>query len=209
MPVTPLSNALGDEKKIEELASTLRSNAAATPSAAVQVLLGSDAAAATNARRLLSQLDELAVRPLLEANPSSADHRAELLQLAVASELAMRRKVMARLEVLLDDRASVEVYASPSSERKPPPRRVCDEAYVLMRRLVHYGEPEDDAHVDINLFLNAPDDFKDERIREARSSGVWNRPITAQDIQRYAASHPNQRPPPPQPVDPDEPTPRR
>jgi hypothetical protein len=60
-----------------------------------------------------------------------------------------------------------------------------------MRQIVHLGEPPVEADVQANIFLNSPDDFKDEQIRKARQSGIWNRAITGKDIDDYDDRHPD------------------
>lgn len=195
-----LADALGDDTKIDELAKTLRAQAGETPKAAVQLVLGQDVVIASRARRLLSQLDEVAVESLLEPNPPQPEKRVELLQLAVDSEAALRDKVAARLEVLLDDKTPVPRRLIPKAEKQHPLRRVCDDAYVLLRRLIYFGEP--DPYQPTNWFLNAPDDFKDEIIKRARATGVWDQNITVKEMDAYMESHPDDggAPPPAQPA---------
>lgn len=202
MTTSALADALGDEKKIEELAGALRAEAAATPKEAVQFLLGSDEDLAAGARRLFLELGELSIGPLLETNPPKPEQRVEALRLAVDAQDALRRKIAERLVALLDDKAPVPVRRIPVSEKQPPPRRVCDDAYLLMRKLMNLGEPPDEAYQQADMFLNAPDGFKDETIAKARTSGVWNREITPADVYAYIGSHPNAGGPPPAPAPP-------
>lgn len=79
--------------------------------------------------------------PLLEPNPALPEQRTTLIEQAVEAEVALRRKVIARIDALLDDRTPIPVPVSGPAEQRPPPRRVCDEAYLLMRQMVHFGEP--------------------------------------------------------------------
>jgi hypothetical protein len=177
------------EAKVEALASSLVESAREAPAAAIEVSLGADEGSAIKAKRLLLWLQELAIVPLLGAPKTpDAEERVFHVAQAVDAELALRRKVIARIDKLLDDRSEVPVETSGPVEQKPPRRRVCDEAYLLMRRIVHFGEAQLDAEVQANLFLNAPDDFKDEQIRKARATNVWNRAITGQEIEDYEES---------------------
>jgi hypothetical protein len=181
-----LLDALHDDTKVEALAASLRATATRTPKAAVDLLLGTDEVGAARARLLILYLEELAVAPLLEAKPPLPEQRAALITQAAAGELALRKKLIARLDVLLDDKTPVPVHGGLTAEQRPPPRRVCDEAYVLMRQVVHFGEPDVEAAVQADMFLNAPNDFKDQIIKKARATGVWNRAITGKDVQDYA-----------------------
>jgi len=185
-----------DAPHVEALAAEFVTSARAASRAAVALSLDTDEEVASNARRLLLYLEDLAIFPLLEANPRLPLQRAALITQAVEAELSLRRKVMVRLDRLLDDTTPVPTQASARAEQKPPPRRICDEAYLLMRQVVHFGEPPMDAAVQAKLFLNAPDDFKDAQIKKARASGTWNRAITGSDIEDYADSHPDTGVPP-------------
>jgi hypothetical protein len=200
MTLKSLSDALGgDNPQIEALAKSLREDAKATPEAAVELLLGSDDVVASHARLLLVDLEALAIAPLVEASPTLPQQRAALIQQAVVAELALRRKVIARIDALLDDRTPIPIRVSRLAEQRPPPRRVCDEAYLLMRQMVHFGEPPLEAAVEADVFLNAPDGLKDPMIKKARASGVWNAAITGKDIDDYADAHPDLGTPPPPP----------
>jgi hypothetical protein len=197
MSLQSLSDAGDDNSRIEALANSLRASSSATPKAAIELLLGPDEMAASRARLLLVFLGDLAILPLLDAKPSLPQQRAALIEQAVDAEVALRRKVIARIDALLDDRTPIPVPRSGPAEQKPPPRRVCDEAYLLMRQMVHFGEPAVDADVQAKIFLNAPDDMKDPIIKKARASGVWNVAITGKDIEDYDNAHPNAGTPPP------------
>ena len=135
--------------------------------------------------------------PFLEApSPASPEQRVFVVARVVEAELALRRKVIARIDKLLDDRAPVIHPTIGPMEQKIPPRRVCDEAYLLMRQMVHFGEPPVEAGVQAKLFINAPNDFKDAQIKRARASNVWNRAITGEDVDEYDKSHPEPVAPP-------------
>lgn len=180
-----------DDAKVGALAVSLAASSRAAPAAAVEIALGADETASIKARRLLLQMGDPAIVPLVEApDPPDVERRMFLINAAVESELALRRKVLARLDKLLDDKTPLPVTARGPSEVKAPKRRVCDNAYLLMRRMVHLGEPVTDAAVQANIFLNAPDDFKDAEIKKARASGTWNRAITGKDIDDYIDKHP-------------------
>jgi hypothetical protein len=175
-----------DEAKVRDLASSLAEAARGAPRAAVEVALGADERASIKARRLLLGMEELAIVPLAEApRAPAAEARVFLIRQAVEAELALRRKVIARLDALLDDRSPVPIRVDGPIEQEPPPRRVCDEAYLLMRRMVHLGEDRTEAAVDAGMFLDAPDEFKDAEIKKARASNTWNRALTGEDIEDF------------------------
>jgi hypothetical protein len=180
-----------DQAKVDALGPSLATTARAAPRSAVELYLGADEDAADKAQRLLIGLDDLAIVPLVEAaNPPSAQQRLWMVARSVAAELALRQKVIGKLDKLLDDKSPLPVQTRGPTEQKPPERRVCDQAYLLMRQIVHFGESPEDASVQAQLFLNAPPDFRDEQIRKARASATWNRAITGKDVEDYPAPKP-------------------
>ncbi|WP_394823277.1 hypothetical protein [Pendulispora albinea] len=151
--------------------------------------LAGDGAFAHNANMLLINLEDLAIVPLVESNPTSPKARVDTVTQAVEAELVLRRKSIARRDKLLDDRTPVPIETCGHPEKEPPPRRVCGEAYVLMRQIVNFGKSGVDARVDARMFLHAPDDFEDAQIARARQSGIWNRALTGQDFEDYMENH--------------------
>jgi len=138
---------------------------------------GPDEDLADRALRILVDLEELAVIPLAErAVEFEPTDRVEALQIAIEAEVALRQRVAAALEAMLDDLRPLPPRPRLApTEVRPPPRRVCDEAYLQMRRLVHYGEDELEAMVAGDAFLNLPEDQRDAAIARARRSETWNR----------------------------------
>lgn len=175
--------------QISALALSLRTSARSAAQSAIEIYLTDDDEVGDKAQRLLGELDEVAIVPLLEsARPVSAEKRSWMILQSVEAELALRRRIIAQLDKLLDDRELLPVKSRGPIEQSVPARRICDQAYLLMRKIVHIGEAQEEASVQENLFLNAPDDFKDAQIEKARHCAIWNRAITGQDIEDYAAT---------------------
>jgi hypothetical protein len=127
-------------------------------------------------RRLLSGLDFAGLLGALYAPPAQTPTaRAWLLGNLVEAELHMRGQLGARLREALFDRDEVEEPpVLVPAERLPPRRRVCDEAYLLLRSLFH---PEEDAVgfiVERDGYLALSDDERDRMIQEALMRGRWN-----------------------------------
>lgn|GEM_PF-6550651 len=127
-------------------------------------------------RRLLSGLDFVGLLGTLYGSPPpSPTARAWVLRHMVESELHLRGQLAARLREALFDRELVEEPpVLVPAERKSPRRRVCDEAYLLLRSLFH---PEEDAVgfvVDRDGFLAMPEAEKDRLIEQALIRGAWN-----------------------------------
>ncbi|HQJ45742.1 MAG TPA: hypothetical protein PK195_03815, partial [Ignavibacteriaceae bacterium] len=58
-------------------------------------------------------------------------------------------------------------------EEQPVPRRVCDEGYLMLRRLTAFKETEEELMINEKLFLNMTDDQKDKEIERIKSSKEW------------------------------------
>ncbi len=117
---------------------------------------------------------DVAIEPIAGAPiPAAPEGRIFLFGQAIEAEVALRRKVIRQLDALLDDQWPMPAPQTRGPvEQKAPRRRVCDEAYLTMRRLVHLGEDPLDASVQANMVLNAPEDFKDAPINKARASDI-------------------------------------
>lgn len=152
VPTTPeaLAEALRAPGAVELMSTTLREQAAATPREALALALGPDPSAACDGRRLLFWLEELAVAPLVEPDPTSAELRVGLATSAVQAELELRRAVIARIDALVrhqvpvrddavtgaQDREDGRATGTPVEGAPLAPRRLCDVAYTCMRQMV-------------------------------------------------------------------------
>ena len=127
-------------------------------------------------RDLLLALDTSAIEACVErAFPADPNQRAWLMQRLVQAELDLRARVLAKVEALLDDRAWLaDPPSSVALEVRPPSRRVCDQAYVSLRQLVHPEEDQVGYQVESEAFLHMPADAKDRVIEKARNSRTWN-----------------------------------
>ena len=144
--------------------------------AAVKVWRGQDASASTKAALILAQTDDLAIGPLLEASPSpDPKKRAWMLGVVTENTIALRDAVRGHLLKMLSDKAPVPVPRYPdSSEEQPQPFRVCDEAYLQLRRLDN-GESLDQHYLNARYFLGSSDQEKDAEINRARTTHVWKK----------------------------------
>jgi len=169
--------AARDEDAESELATKLREQAQLPGSTLVELWQGPDEELSERALGAMIDLGASSIVPLLatEGGLEPAD-RVQALQLSVEAELALRQRVLKALDAMLDDRRPLpgRPQLAPT-ERAAPEKRVCDEAYLLIRKLVHFGEDELDAIVDGDAFLSLPDEQRDAAIAEARRTQTWNR----------------------------------
>lgn len=184
--------------EMHDLTPTFVEAARGMPRATVEIYLGADDSASIKASSLLMGLEELAIVPIVETEtPQSIDNRVWLAGVAVNAEVALRAKLTTHLEKLLDDKSLL----SSKSQGSPVEgggylrrKRICDEAYLLMRRLrhpelAHPDNPDDPEALHQDLFLKFPSDVKDQEIERARKSGDWTRRLTMKDLHDYIAKH--------------------
>ena len=132
---------------------------------------------------LIDELKELAVDPLLKID-TSKDIKKNIWRITtiVEVELALRTRIAAHLDTLLDDHTLVPMPDMGSIEEPPPPRRVCDEAYVLIRQLLNMSESREQQLMNIEEFLNLPKKEKDSEIAKIKKSKKWTEFLEDIDI---------------------------
>ena len=99
-----------------------------------------------NFHRRFGELDELPIVPLLAAEGEFPPERQMWrMQSIVVRERELRERIEAELQRMLDDKrpVSIPVTGGREEERRPPPRRVCDEAYMQLRLLVN-ADPDEE-----------------------------------------------------------------
>ena len=147
--------------------------------AAVRLWVGGDPAMSRKALVLLSGLHDLAAVPLLESQgPLTPEKEAWLLATVADAQIQLRSDVVRRIDLALADRRPVplpEEYQQGGMEETPPPRRVCDEAYALMRRMTRPDENEEQYQAKLRAFLELVDKQKDAEIKREKSGRAWRR----------------------------------
>jgi hypothetical protein len=170
------------EGQVSGVAETIANDAREPVRAAVQLWMSPDPVMSGKAMGLLLDVGDLAIAPLIEAQPATPEDKVWAVRMAVDAELALRKKLIAKVDAMLADKTQVPMARPPHAEQVPPRRRVCDEAYLLMRSLVHLGEEQIEAQAQESLFLQLTDAQKDTLIQRARASGIWNRALRGEDI---------------------------
>jgi hypothetical protein len=74
-----------------------------------------------------------------------------------------------------DRRQAPPQQADAAMEEQPPPIRVCDEAYLQLRRLLNIEEGDPQYFLNARAFLNLGNAEKDAEIHRARKSRGWSR----------------------------------
>lgn len=128
-----------------------------------------------NAMHLLSDIDDLAIIPLLESlNSSEVFDKLWKIDRIVTAHLEVREKIVAQLDLMLTDKTPIKYETDRRAEEQPLPSRVCDEAYLLMRSLLNTKEGELDAPYIHHAFLALSDKEKDAEIIKAKKSRAWS-----------------------------------
>jgi hypothetical protein len=130
---------------------------------------------AAKAALVLAALEEQAILPLLES-PADVDPKNAAWRNATLVEalIDLRLKTIKHLDAAMRDKRPVPLPpTSPHLEEKPPPRRICDHAYILARRLLNTDEPRGQSLINQKEFLAFPDEKKDAEITTYLKSRTW------------------------------------
>ena len=140
--------------------------------AAMHAWASGDTAIIDNAYGFLQNIEDLAIVPAVEQPlPNDAKAAAQALLLLGDAEPELRRKILRRLNALLND--TRELPAEPGLAGSP--HRVCDEAYVTLRRLVAFPEPEYKGPFAAKSFFASATAARSALIRNVHSEPTWQR----------------------------------
>ena len=170
------------ESLTTELVEEYRKNLAELHATALRYL--SSRARSGQASSLLEQLEETAVESLARtvATQHPAPETRLLLDLANGVGFA-EKAVVSRLTVALrDGRIAPQPPGARAMEEAPPPHRVCDEAYIGLRRLLH---PESQLQnlMESNHFLGLPDHEKNREIESWLKTGAFRQFLDDVDVE--------------------------
>jgi hypothetical protein len=174
--VTRSLAALGpnDDKGFTALARSIAAKSDGDVRELISVLHGKDEIEARKAAAVLLELRLLAFAALADSvkkdDPSQAVWDAQVLGDIL---LDSRGRLVAVLDSMLDDRRDHPMPEFKGLEEKHPPRRVCDEAYLLERRLLFSNEAEDQAYANARAFLALPPAERDKEIAKARATRTF------------------------------------
>jgi hypothetical protein len=164
-----------DDEELQKLGSAVSERSLKEPRAMVKALHSADEEDFLKAATVLLSMEDVALRPLLEAlSPDVPERRVWDMQAIVDLQLKNRVRIAKALESMLDDKRPIPPPETPPSvEEKPIPRRVCDEAYMMLRKLLAFEETEEEQFFNADSFLNKSDVERDAEIRRARTSKRW------------------------------------
>ncbi len=123
---------------------------------------------------VLQALGPAAYAPLVVTlDSASSEDKLFVLEDLIDKHAEQRRELAAKVDALLDDKSPVVLLQRGGVEETPLARRVCDEGYWLLRRLLHTTEREEDGAQEMWHFLRRDEDDRDAAIVKARASGEW------------------------------------
>ena len=161
-----------DERACERAASRIRGEALAKPKALLPFVHSPDAARRAVGRELTLRIGELALSPLLEGAPAD-DPTLMVWDLSLATEIQLENqaRIVRRLEASLEDTRPVKTpVLPPKTEGRHPARRVRDEAYLLLRKLLAF-EDIDAQQQNANEFLaHMTEEQRDREIKHFRTT---------------------------------------
>jgi hypothetical protein len=129
---------------------------------------------AENARGVVMEMGDLALAPMLDnLTPDKPHDFVWDLQQIATFQLENRARIVRWLDdMLLDKKILPPLTISLEAEEKPPPMRMCDHAYLLMRQLFAL-EDEETELINKDLYLDFSDDERDQEIKRATQSKKW------------------------------------
>jgi hypothetical protein len=158
----------------EALGAKLLRDSRAPGAAAATTWQTGDPAARRNARIVLNEMEEAALDPLLKAN-GNLDPAGQVwrMTVVVGTIADLRKSAAAMLDRQLSNKQAAPLPSMVGAEEREPPRRVCDEAYVQMSRLIAADSQGEGFVLKMNQFRRMPEAGRDAEIQRARQSPGW------------------------------------
>lgn len=127
------------------------------------------------AAMILMSIGDLSITPMLESiDTNNAENYTWEMDIILSQHLQTRNKISVILNsMFLDKRLLKGPELKGVVEEKPIPRRICDEAYLMLRRLTALKENEEELMINERMFLNMSENEKDKEIDRIKSSREW------------------------------------
>jgi len=166
---------LSDNKKLDSLSKAIYEESLKDANELVRILHSGKEDESKKASMVLMSIGDLAVTPMLESlDTKNADNYTWEMDVILSQYLQNRNRITIVLNsMLLDKRQLKGPDLQGFVEETPVPRRVCDEAYIMLRRLTAFKENEEDLMMNEKVFLDMTDDLKDKEIDRIKSSKEW------------------------------------
>jgi hypothetical protein len=163
-----------DEEGLENLATVITQESMKAPREVVTLLHTDNKVDFRKAAVVLLGLGDLALTPLMESlNPKSPEGYVWDMESIINIQIENRMKIAKVLDKMLLDKRSIKLPELPHEEEAFIPRRVCDEAYLMLRRLLSFEDDEDEMFLNADTFLNMTENERDVEITRFKKSKRW------------------------------------
>jgi len=164
-----------DEKGLEALAERVVLKAREETRNVINIMHSGNKIEADKASSVLLNLGDLVLSPILDSLDSdNAGNYIWEMETVVSLQLRNRSKIATVFnDMLLDDRTLKKPDFFGEVEEEYIIRRVCDEAYLMMRSLLALEEDEEEQFINEDIFLNMSDEEKDNEISRVKSTKKW------------------------------------
>ena len=179
-----LKNADGNEEQIEPLAQSIRDNSFQLYESVLNSIEHPNKGIARGARYLMGELiindiENLTFLPIgKNGHPKEPLSRWLIIQILEDAERSLREGILHKIYSLLDDKRLIP-FPKPMEpiEGLPEPRRVCDEAFWSLKRLLapigDYKETLGALFLEEDNYLELDFDERDKIIEKERKSQLW------------------------------------
>jgi hypothetical protein len=160
--------------RAQSLGADLLAESRAPATAAASAWQTDDPAVRRNARAVLNEMEEAALDPLLKANGKlDPDEQVWRMTMVVETIDDLRRSAAAMLDRQLTNQQPAPLPSMPGAEERDPSRRVCDEAYLLMSRLIATDSGSEAFLLRMRQFTQMSKTARDAEIQSTRRSAAW------------------------------------
>lgn len=163
-----------DENRITNLADSIIRKSREEPQEVVSLLHSGDEVDFKRAAAVVLRIGDLAFKPLFDSlSQDNPEDYVWDMQTLVDIQLDNRDKIAKTLNAMLLDTRNVPVPEYPMEEEQPVPRRVCDEAYLMLRKLLSFEETDDELFLNSQAYMELSDEERDAEIKRVKSSKRW------------------------------------
>lgn len=164
-----------ETNKLDSISKEIILNSRKDANELVNILHSGKEEESKKASMVLMSIGDLAITPMLEyIDTKDPDNYTWEVDLILSLYLGNRNKISIILNsMFLDKRQLKGPDLKGVVEEKPIPRRVCDEAYLMFRRLTAFKENEEELMMNESMFLDMTDDQRDKEIERLKSSKEW------------------------------------
>jgi hypothetical protein len=169
------STEVVDRIRLNDLANSIKEKSLNEPKMVAKLLQYGNDEEFHKAATILRLIGDLALTPLLNSiNRENPVNLVWTVERIVNIQLDNRNRIVAILNEMTLDKRLVEEAGDPMElEDDSPSRRVCDEAYLMMRRLFALEDGEEEILENTDIFLDMTDEERDDEIDRARKTKKW------------------------------------